>query len=73
MLAKAIAKCFWNRETELELDIHGLREEWLFKAEKDGPLTGNVNDVMEHVDKRRCGEFCAHKCSAVKRKVINSL
>jgi hypothetical protein len=64
MSAKAIAKCFWNRETELELDVHGLREEWLFKAEKGGPLTGNVDDVMEYVDKRRCGELYAHKCSA---------
>lgn len=64
MSAKTIAKCFWNRETELELAALGLREQWLFKSEKDVALSGTIDDVMEFIDRKRCGEFYSHNCSS---------
>ena len=64
MSAKAIAKCVWQHETELELLSHGLRETWVFMAAKSGQFTGTTDDVMEYIDKKRSEELYLHNCSA---------
>lgn len=61
MSAKVVAKCFWHREVEYELFSHGLWEKWTFTSERNGPLTG-TNDVMEFIDKQRCGELYSQNC-----------
>jgi hypothetical protein len=31
---------------------------------KDVALTGTIDDVMEFIDRKRCGELYSHNCSS---------
>ena len=61
--AKAVANCFWQREVEEELEVLGLREQWVF-SENKGDLSGNLESAMETIDKLRCEQLYTHQCSA---------
>jgi hypothetical protein len=61
--AKVVAKCFWHREVEDELNERGLREKWVFKSEQTDDHTGNYDHFMEYVDRKRSEELYSHNCS----------
>jgi hypothetical protein len=60
--AKALAKCFWQREVEEELATLGLRGKWVLSKEP-GPLSGSYDHAMEMVDKMRSCQLYLHNCS----------
>jgi hypothetical protein len=62
--AKAVAKSFWHREVEKELQEIGLREKWDFADQKTGGLSGSNDHAMGYIDSNRCDSLYSHVCYA---------
>ncbi|CAB4011283.1 Hypothetical predicted protein [Paramuricea clavata] len=62
--AKAVAKSFWYREVEKELQEIGLREKWEFADQKMGGLSGSNDHAMEYIDSNCCDSLYSHVCYA---------
>ena len=62
--AKAVAKSFWYREVEKELEEIGLREKWAFADQKTDELSGSNDHAMEYIDSNRCDNLYSHECYA---------
>lgn len=63
MSSKIVAKSFWTREVENELEERGVRSTWVFSKEK-GELKGSEDDAMEYICRERSGEIYQHVCSS---------
>ena len=62
--AKTVAKSYWKKELEDELDDLHLREEWTFGEATEGQQhTGSEDDAMEFVECKRSEQLYSHNCS----------